>query len=540
MSATPTESGPTFAGLIAIRASSNPDLDVLTIEGGGQRPDEVRTYGQLWSHGCRLGAGLRELGLRPGDRFGLLMANHAEFVEAMVAAGATGTVFVPIDPRTKGDRLAYMLATADCKGVIAADYALANLAAVRDRLPELTWVVGLATDEGRATPEQFRAHGIVPYDRLLATPAEGFAPAAIDPESAMQLIYTSGTTGDPKGIVMTHKRYCDTASVASRLFGYRADDRPYSGLSLTHANAQLVTLGASLAAGMRCVMSRRFTKSRLWDITRRYRCTSFSLLGGMTTAVYAEPPKPEDHDNPVRFVVSAGMPQAIWSDFERRFDVQILEFYGAAEGGLTVKPIGFGPEGSIGKAIPSLRHRIVDEDDKDVAPGQPGELLFRHADGSPFKVEYWKSPEASSKKTADGWLRMGDVVTEDAEGWLFFQYRKGGGIRCNGDFINSAFVEKAIAECPEVDDVYVYGVPASSGVPGEKDPVAAVVPKDRASFDAQALFRICRQRLEANFVPRYIQVLDQIPKTASEKPQERFLIESFEAQPTSVFTEQRG
>lgn len=533
----PAYSDLTFAGLIGNRASSNPDLDVLTIEGGGQRADEVRTYRQLWDHGRRLGAGLRLLGLKQGDLFGLLMANHAEFVEAMVAAGATGAVFAPIDPRTKGDKLAYMLKAANCCGVIAADYALPNLAEIRDQLPQLKWVVGLPSEEGKSTVAQLVAHGVVPYAQLFVSRIDDFALAAVEPESAMQLIYTSGTTGDPKGIVMTHKRFCETAALASRLFGFRSDDRPYSGLSLTHANAQVLTLGNSLAAGMRCVLSRRFTKSRLWDITRRYGCTSFNLLGGMTTAVYAEPAKSDDADNPVRFVVSAGMPKAIWADFEERFKVHILEFYGAAEGGLTVKPIGVGPIGSIGKPIPSLKHRIVDDEGRDVARGEPGELLFRHADGAPFKVEYFGNPQASANKTASGWLHMGDVVTEDADGWLYFQFRKGGGIRCNGDFINVAFVEKAIAELPEVDDVYVYGVPARSGVPGEKDPVAAVVPKDRRTFDAQALFKACRQRLEANFVPRYVQVLEQIPKTASEKPQERFLVEAFETQPNSVFTE---
>ncbi len=530
----------TFAGLIGNRAASHPDLDVLTIEGAGQRPDEVRTLAQLWDAGRRLGAGLRKLGLQQGEHFGLLMANHAEFVETMVAAGATGTAFVPIDPRTKDDRLAYMLAAANCTGIVAADYALEQVAAIRDQLPNLKWVVGLSTDEGRSTSAQFEAHGVVPYAHVRATSVEAFELAHVTAEAPMQLIYTSGTTGDPKGIVMTHKRFCETAALSSRLFGYRPDDRPYSGLSLTHANAQLVTLGASIAAGMRCVMSRRFTKSRLWDITRRYGCTSFSLLGGMTTAVYAERPDERDRDNPVRFVVSAGMPQAIWTDFENRFGVRILEFYGAAEGGLCIKPIGEGPVGSIGKAIPSLTYRIVDEQGQAVQRGEPGELLFRPADGSPFKVEYFGNPPASAKKTAGGWLHMGDVVTEDADGWLFFRYRKGGGIRCNGDFINPAFVEKAIAECPDVDDVYVYGMPARSGVPGEKDPVAAVVPKDRERFDPQLLFQACRKRLEANFVPRYIQVLEQIPKTASEKPQDRFLIEAFEAQPHSVFTERRA
>ncbi|MCK9687160.1 AMP-binding protein [Scleromatobacter humisilvae] len=527
----------TFAGLVGNRASSHPDLDVLTIEGGGQRPDEVRTFAQLWDAGRRLGAGLRTLGLRQGDRFGLLMANHAEFVEAMVAAAMTGAVFVPIDPRTKDDRLARMLADANCVGVVAADYALGQVLAIRGRLANLKWIVGLSTAEGRSTCAQLEAQGAVSYARLAGTSPGSFELARVAAESPMQLIYTSGTTGDPKGIVMTHRRYCETAMLSSRVFGYWSDDRPYSGLSLTHANAQLVTLGASIAAGMRCVLSRRFTKSRLWDITRRYGCTSFSLLGGMTTAVYAEPPDDRDADNPVRFVVSAGMPQAIWNDFERRFGVQVLEFYDAAEGGLCVNPIGVGPIGSIGKAIPSLAYRVVDEQNQDVRRGEPGELLFRPADGSPSKVEYLGDPQASAKKTEGGWLRTGDVVIEDADGWLFFQHRQGGGIRCNGDFIDPAFVEKAIAECAGVDDVHVYGVPARSGVPGEKDPVAAVVPKDRAGFDAQGLFQACRRRLDANLVPRCIQVLEQIPKTASEKPQERLLIEAFEAQPHRVFTE---
>lgn len=527
----------TLAGMIGNRAGTQPDLDVLTIEGGGKRPDEVRTYRQLWDRGRRLAAGLRELGLRQGDHFALLMANHAEFVEAMVAAAATGSVFVPIDPRTRGDKLAFMLRAASCTGVIAADYALAYLDEVRGALPQLNWVLALATDETRMTGADLRARGVLPYAEISDADAAGFRLAEVSPESAMQLIYTSGTTGDPKGIVMTHRRYCETSALGPRLFGYRPDDRPYSGLSLTHANAQLVTLGAALAAGLRCVLSRRFTKSRLWDITRQYGCTSFSLLGGMTTAIYAEPPKPNDGDNPVRFVVSAGMPKAIWEDFERRFNVQILEFYGAAEGGLTINPIGVGPKGSIGKPIPTLRYRIVDEAGREVPRGQPGELLFRPADGAEFKVEYFGNPQATATKCKDGWLHMGDIVTEDDNGWLYFQYRKGGGIRCNGDFINPAFVEKAIAECPDVDDVYVYGVPTRSGVPGEKDPVAAVVPKDPARFDPQAVFRMCREKLDANSVPRFVQVLQHIPKTASEKPQERFLLEALSARPDRVFTE---
>lgn len=521
-----------FAGLIAHRALEAPDFDVLTIEGAGQRPDEVRSYRQLWDNGQRLAQVLQQQGVQPGERIALLMANHVEFVEAMVAASIVGAAVVPIDPRTKGDKLHFLLTSSQCSAAFAADYALPHLQPLRARLPGLRVVLAFATDEGSQPLGAWP--GVIDWEAAAPLAAPDLPIATTDPDSALELIFTSGTTGDPKGIVLTHRRYCDTAALAQRLFAYRDDEVLYSGLSLTHANAQLLTLGAALACRLRCVLSRRFTKSRLWDITRKYGATSFTLLGGMTTAVYAEPPRANDADNPVRCVVSAGMPAAIWQDFQQRFGVQILEFYGAAEGGLTFNYPGQGPVGSIGKPPPTLVHRIVDEDGQDVAPGQPGELLFRHASGDPFVVQYFGNPEASERKCAGGWLHMGDVVHQDAGGWLYFDHRKGSGIRRNGEFIASAFIEKAIAESGLVDDVYVYGVASAQLAPGEKEVVAAVVPKDAARFDAQALFALCREQLEAGMVPGFIQVLAQIPKTASEKPQERFLLEAFEGQPQQV------
>jgi crotonobetaine/carnitine-CoA ligase len=532
----------TLAGIIGEWARQKPDFAVLTVEGAGVREDEVRNYADLWDKGHSLAAGLRRLGLVPGDMVGTLLANHAEFVDLMVAGSLLGVAIVPLDARTRGDKLVYMLSAAGCKGVIAGDYALAGMLAVRERLPGLRWVIGLPTDEGSATTAQMQAMGVRPYGEVAGTDARAEEFPGSDPDSPMELIYTSGTTGDPKGIVLTHRRYCETSKIAPFLFAYKPDERLYSGLSLTHANAQVLTLGTSLVNAIPCVLSRRFSKSRLWEITRKYGCTSFTLLGGMTTAIYAEPRRPDDADNPVRTIISAGMPAAIWDEFRRRFSVELHEFYGAAEGGLTGNPPGVGPVGSIGKPIPTLVHRIVDDDGNDVTPDangeRTGELLFRNKDGTPMKVEYYGNPEASAQKCAGGWLHMGDVVREDRDGWLYFLYRKGGGIRRNGEFVNTAFVEKAIAEAPDVDDVYVYGVPAANGVPGEKDVVAAVVPKnpDLRAFDVQGLFRLCREKLEPNAVPGRIQLLHQIPKTASEKPQDRFLVEALEADPAAVHT----
>jgi len=286
----------------------------------------------------------------------------------------------------------------------------------------------------------------------------------------------------------------------------------------------------------RAVISRKFSKSRLWDITRKYGCTLFNLLGGMTTAIYSEPPREDDADNPVRRVFSAGMPSTIWEKFQQRFDVRVIEGYGAVEGGLAINR-GDGPVGSFGKPPPNLEMKIVDEDGNECPPGVMGELISRPADGSAPKVEYFGNRDASAKKTWGGWLRSGDICHRDAEGWFYFDYRKGGGLRHNGDFVNPGFVERVIAEHPQVTDVFVYGVPAASGAPGEKDVVAAIVPVPGAPLDVASVFAACRAGLEPNFIPSYLQVVEEIPKTASEKPQERFLIERFERERESVHTE---
>lgn len=506
--------------LISDWVVKKPDLDVLTfvdIDADGNFVEETRSYRQLWDNGQRLASWLQDQGMRKGDSFAIVMANHPEFVDLMVASSILGTVFVPIDPRTRGDKLRYMLDFAQCKGVAVADYALDNVEAAWSGREQL-WTLSLG-----AAPSAYPRCEDVLSAPLPNPPLEV---ASTDPGAPMQLLFTSGTTGDPKAILTAHSRFTVGKSIAG-ILGLTEEDRPYTGLSLTHANAQIITLGSVLALGLRGVISRKFTKSRLWDIARQYGCTWFNLLGGMTTAIYAEPEKPNDADNPVRVILSAGMPAAIWESFSERFDIQLCEFYGSAEGGLTFNPPGAGPVGSCGKAVASMEICTFDESGNVCAPGQAGEICFRNIDGTAPVVKYFKNPRASAKKTAGGWLRMGDIGHLDENGWLFFHYRDGGGIRRNGDFINPGFVEKGLSQIDCINDVFVYGVPAANGAPGEKDVVAAIVVDDQ--FNAEKVFAICRDKLERNSVPSYLQVVEEIPKTASEKPQERFLFESFSA-----------
>lgn len=528
-----------LADLVRARSERLPDLEVLTFEhlslDGGETPDEVRTFADLQIHADRIAAELMARNLRRGERFALMMRNHPEFVETMIAASITGCVFVPIDPRTRGDKLAFLLRDADCRGVVCADYCLPQLQPIVERGPVRPWILALETREADA-PELFSVPGAEPLGEILERPVATPEVRLEGPEDPLQIIYTSGTTGDPKGVVFSNGRFGGFA-LLGQLIGYRSDERPYTGLSLTHGNAQAVTLGPSLHMGLRAVFSRRFSKSRLWDVCRAHGCTTFSLLGGMATAVYSEPPRDDDARNPVRFVMSAGMPPAIWEALEARFDVRVFEWYGAVEGGLAFKPMGEGPIGSFGKPAGGLEMKILDADDLECPPGVVGEICSRPAGGGRAEVEYFGRPDDSERKTRGGWLRSGDMGHTDPEGWLFFDYRKGGGLRHNGDFIGPSFVEKAIAEDPQIADVFVYGVPARSGAPGEKDVVAAVVPRDPERFSPAAVFATCRKALESNCVPSWLQVVEEIPKTASEKPQERFLVTAFAPDAPGVFAE---
>ncbi len=287
-----------LANLIATKVAAQPEFDVLTfvdVASNGALEDETRNYQELWQNGQRIAAGLIETGMAQGDAFGLVMQNHPEMIDAMVGSSIAGTVFVPIDARTRGKKLTYMLDFAECKGVIVADYALAQLKEVLAELPHLKWVWVLETGAGDVDPGDLPGARYV--GEVLNAKVPELAVRTDSPLSPMQMLYTSGTTGDPKAIMGSCLRFGMMGEQA-KVLGLRADDRLYTGLSLTHSNAQ-ITLAASLYLGLPAVFSLKFTKSRLWDITRRYGCTMFNLLGGMTNAIYSEPERSDVADNPV-------------------------------------------------------------------------------------------------------------------------------------------------------------------------------------------------------------------------------------------------
>lgn len=514
-----------------VKAEESPDFPIITFE-AHPYPEETLTYSELVLKGNKLVQALKQSGIGPGDTFSVVMRNHPEIVVALYAASALRATMVPIDPRSKGDKLKYQIQNSDSKAVIFSSELMEPMEEALSALPDVKTIGVMYRKEfGVPVSEKFPV-----LDDLWNKPeAPGVSLSGQELKDFTLIIYTSGTTGNPKGVKLRAERLVANTRLAQLVWLYRPEDKLYTGLSLTHGNAQSVTLIPALTLSIPAVISRKFTKSRIWDICRQYSCSTFSLLGGMMTGIYAEPRRPDDGDNPVRKVISAGTPYGIWRAFEERFDVQIHEWYAAVEGGFAHKPPGVGPIGSFGKPMGGrMEMKIVRDDDSECEPGEKGELVSRVA-GQQAEVVYHGNREASEAKTRGGWLRSGDICHRDKEGWFYFDFRKGGGLRRQGDFIMPEYIEGVLAEHPDISDVCVFGIKASSGAPGESDLVAAVVAAKGGTPDIKGLFDFCLKKLERNSVPSFIQVVKEIPKTISEKNLDRVLKESFKPEDANVF-----
>ncbi|MEQ9590799.1 MAG: AMP-binding protein [Parvibaculaceae bacterium] len=508
-----------FAELVKRQCEIHPELPVLTfvdIDTFGQFQSEIRTFPDLLKNAERLAVWLRNAGVGRSDRFGLMLQNHPEFVEATIAAAMLGATFVPIDPRSVGSKLSYMLGFVEAKAVIAGDYAVDAIMAVADEIPALRNV--LVVGSGAVARSAGRVKLKTSHEVLSAPVPSGLEHQEVDPDAPMFMMFTSGTTSMPKAVVRTHRAHMKGLK-GLRALGVTPDDVLYTGLPLSHINAQS-TLGMALAMPQRAVISRRFTKSRLWDVCREHGCTVFTLLGGMIPEIYSVEGTPRDAENPVRLIIASGMPEKLWDQYRRRFDVTITEVYGSTEaGGVLINREGEGPAGSMGKPPKTMEAAILDEYGRPCPPGIIGELCFRPMEGAPAPVTYFKNRSASEEKVAGGWFRTGDMARTDKDGWFYFCHRKGGGVRRNGDFVNTTLVETVLASCPYVNDVFVYGVEGPDNVAGEKMLVAAIVLAGDGSIEQVADW--ASGRMQKNEQPEIWQELSSIPKTVSEKPIER-------------------
>jgi len=285
----------------------------------------------------------------------------------------------------------------------------------------------------------------------------------------------------------------------------------YTPLPLFHGNALLVSTLGSMVLDARLALGERFKASTFFDDCRRYGAVEFNTLGGMISLLLKEPPRPVDREHQVRVVLSAGCPADRWEAFEERFGVRIVEWYGLVDApGVLLNDVG--RVGSMGRPVGNVEFRVVDDEDRPLPPGEVGELVFRHPGGQ--VSHYHNRPEDTEAAWRGGWFHTGDLAVESEDGFFSYRGRKKESIRRLGENISAWEIETVVAEHPDVLECAAHAVASEIG---EDEVKLCVVPRPGASLDPAEVVRFCEGKVARYALPRYVEVLDELPKTPSQR-----------------------
>ena len=498
----------TFPEWIRHRARLGGDKTALEICG------VTRTYAELDERTDRFAAGFAALGLEPGEHVSAMMLNSVENVEAWFGLQKAGLVEVPVHTASRGAALQYVVDHADARAVVIDEAFLPQLASIVDGLPKLEHVVVNRNEPGEPAelPSRLAVHDLA--DLALDGPPP--TPALHRDDTAV-VLHSSGTTGPPKGVVLSHGAVLHLTRHLVWLMGYTADDRLYTAFPLFHNNAKYTSVCAALECGGSLVMDKRFPVKTFWEVAREKELTAFNYMGALLMMLHKQPDRPDDADNPIRIAFGAPCPVEIWEPFERRFGVSLVEVYGMTEAPMiTENRLDERVVGTAGRASMTYEVRIVDEDDQEVPPGTPGEIVARPKQSGALFSGYYRRDEDTVETWRNLWFHTGDRGLLDERGYLTFIDRMKDCIRRRGENISSWEVESTINAHDAVLECAAYGVASELS---EADVMVAVVLQPGASLAPEALLDFCTGKMAHFAIPRYVRFMDALPRNHAERVQ---------------------
>ncbi|PWK15636.1 AMP-binding protein [Tumebacillus permanentifrigoris] len=444
-----------------------------------------------------LAHGLRALGVLGGESVGVVLPNGPELLYLLFAMAKLGGVLVPLNPALTVQERDELLTHAEVV-VLIGDMEVLD---AHQNLPRLRAQVTVGE----------RRSGAVPFESLLV-PSE-FTPdlevAASDP---VALLYTSGTTGRPKGCLLSHDSYVIPAHEFVRWIEVTPEDRFMGCLPLFHMAGQSFAASA-VAGGASIALVSKFSGSRFWEQVHQSGATVFRHLGEMLALLVQSPQHPLERSHKLRAVYGGGARAELLDAFQKRFGVRVVEGYGLSETNTVLaNSIALSKEGSIGKAAAYHEVRIADDGGHEVAVGSVGEIQVRK--NRVMMREYFKAPEVTERAFCEGWYLTGDLGYCDEEGYYYFVSRKKDIIRRRGENIAPAGIEDVLNRHEQVGLSAVIGVPDRFG--GE-DIKAFVMPTEGSELSVDSLLTWCRMHLAAFKVPRYWEICENLPRTATNK-----------------------
>ncbi len=536
-----------LASALKSRAASSPDHPAIVFEG------KMRTYGELDAQSSRLAHALVARGIGAGDRIALFLPNVPEFATVYYAAQQLGAVPVSINAIFRSAEVEYLLndsgarvafTTADLAHFVArgrcpsvehlvlvdaptnAAQASAPAAQAAPRPSNASLAAGSQWPAGESQPSSGESASSTAGPESLAGWLAGqpqrFEPVERAPDDPAALLYSSGTTGFPKGITLTQANVGSNIASAARYSGYRPDDRLAVFLPLFHVYGQNYILSAGLFAGATVVLFRRFVPDQVLEAIARERITM--LFGVPTIFIGLLSMDLARYDlSSIRYEMSAAatMPEEISRRWTERFGRRIYEGYGLTE----CSPFACYNDlvehrfGSVGRAIEGFELAIFDEHDREVERGEWGEIVAR---GPGVMKGYWNRPQDTAHALRGGWLHSGDIGRMDGDRYVYIVDRVKDMINVSGFKVWPAEVEQYLYRMPQIQELAIYGVPHPEK--GE-EVAAAIVVKAGHSLTAKQVTAWCREEIAAYKIPARIDIVDELPKSATGKILKRVLRE---------------
>ena len=492
-----------LASNLARRAAERPAHPAILFEG------RRIGYAELDTQASRLAHALVAHGVSAGDRVALFLPNVPEFAIVFFAAQKLGAVTVSINAIFRSAEVEYLLNDSGAKVV----FTVGELAQFvpRERCPALEQVVICEGDTpaGAASLASWCAGRDARFE-LVERAAD--APAS--------LLYSSGTTGFPKGVTLTQSNISSNVATAARYSGYRPDDRLAVFLPLFHVYGQNYIMNAAVQAGATIVLFRRFVPDPVLEAIARERVTLFFGVPTIFIGLLSMDLSKYDLSS-IRYEMSAAatMPEEISRRWTERFGRRVYEGYGLTE----CSPFACYNDliehrfGSVGRAVEGFELAIFDEADRELPRGEWGEIVIR---GPGVMKGYWNRPEDTAQALRGGWLHSGDIGRMDDDGYVFIVDRVKDMINLSGFKVWPAEVEQYLYKLPQVQEVAVYGLPHPDK--GEQV-VAAVVPKPGQRLTADEVIAYCRANIAAYKVPARVDIVSELPKSATGKILKRVL-----------------
>lgn len=496
---------------------SRAQLHALLLNGAERAPEraayvrggEVTSYGELAERAARLAYGLREAGVRPGDRVGLVLDGRVEYLMAYYGVLMAGGAVVPLNPDTRPNVLRHALAHAQARGVVIGSAEVRHLAPVVEALPALS-IVAVVGEGGAALSDRV---GRLSFADLLSSPGELRDAGAAD-EHLASVSYTSGTTGPAKGVMLAHRNLVANVRSIVEYLELVPDDRVAMVLPHHYVYGNSV-LHTHLAVGAAVIEagSVAFPVAVLGAI-EEHRCTGLSGV----PSTFARLTRVEDLRSrdlgSLRYVTQAGAPMSRQLTDALRHAIpqaRIFVMYGQTEA--TARLSYLPPEdldrkpGSVGIAIPGVELAVVDADGRPVPEGTVGEVVAR---GDNVMLGYLDDPDATARALRGGVLHTGDLGRMDAEGYLYLVGRQSEMIKSGGHRIGPQEVEEVIAAIPGVAECAVAGVPDE--VLGQAI-AAFVVLEEGTELDERAVKKECFEHLPRFKMPTLVRFVDALPRS---------------------------